>query len=67
MDWFKAPSFYGIALFAYDMNSSISECRTEMRHPFKFKNVLKGMMIMEFLLYGILGAVGYIAYGNKAK
>ena len=65
INWINMPGFFGVALFAYDINSQVSEVRKEMNHPNKFKKVLFIGTLIEYLIYGVLGSVGYCAYGNS--
>ena len=58
VNWMNVPSFFGLALYSFDINGVITEVRKEMLKTYKFPRVLLMSMIIEACIYIFIGSIG---------
>jgi proton-coupled amino acid transporter len=63
-DW---TLFIGTAIFTFEGIGLIIPIQESMRHPEKFPKVLFLVMIIITILFTVMGAVSYAAYGSKTE
>ncbi|KAI9344907.1 transmembrane amino acid transporter protein-domain-containing protein [Obelidium mucronatum] len=68
--WFNMesfPIFIGTALFAFEGICLILPIAESMKHPEKFPMVLTTCIIVIGLIFLVIGATGYLTFGNQVE
>lgn len=63
-DW---TLFIGTAIFTFEGIGLIIPIQESMRHPKKFPKVLFAVMVIIVVVFTVMGAVSYAAYGSKTE
>lgn len=63
-DW---TLFIGTAIFTFEGIGLIIPIQESMRHPEKFPKVLLIVMVIITVLFTVMGAISYAAYGSKTE
>lgn len=63
-DW---TLFIGTAIFTFEGIGLIIPIQESMRHPEKFPRVLFVVMVIITVLFTVMGAISYAAYGSKTE
>ena len=67
MDPPKMMIAFGIMMFSYDCNGSISEIRQEMKNQSKFESILLASMLIETILYVAFGIMCALTFGENTE
>lgn len=59
----EISSYFGVIMFAYDINGVVTEVHTSMQDKSKFPEIIRNYVIFMFSVGVILGALAYLALG----
>eukprot|EP00808_Paulinella_micropora_P012989 g5699.t1 len=63
----ELPLFFGIASFSFAVHGVVLPVQSRMRHPDDFSSVLDVVMLGSGLLFGLVGMVGFVTFGNETE